>query len=238
MSIFLIKSILSLFFLLAGLSAVISMFTIMGRQEKKMKPVTLRKIHKTSGRIFFILLLVISYFCLKYLAMAGDQISTRASLHSVLAFSLVIILLLKISIVKKYKLFLKFAPTLGMIIFVLTFVVFCTSAGYYFLKTASPNPASSDSDNSSPVHAKTSIDHGEELFISKCSSCHFAEKEDLKNGPGLANLFKKDTLPSSGRPANRNNIKEQLFNPFQFMPSFKNLTEKELADLFVYLESL
>ena len=211
--------------------------SIMGKPERKIPAPTLRKIHRTAGFIFFFLMMINGFLGIKYWATAGDQISTRAVFHAVLALGLIIILFIKVSIIRVYKNFLRFAPNLGIIVFCLAFVVFSTSAGYLASRAlfASPSPVKTSSDTAlqsgSPVM-------GERLFVSKCSSCHYADREDKKNGPGLASLLKKETLPFSGKPATLENIRAQLELPFMAMPAFKNLSEKELAALFAYLKTL
>ena len=238
MSLFLIKSILGSIFLLAGLIALLSMFTIMGKQEKKSNALVLKRVHKITGFIFFFLMLLISYFCLKYWAQAGDQISARAALHGVLAFGLLIVLLLKISIVRIFKQFLHYAPTMGMIVFSLAFVVFSTSAGYYFLRSFCTQ--SSQNNITTPVQTSLNPDaeQGAALYANKCSSCHFSDKAETLLGPGLSNLLKNEILPSSKKPATEENIKNQLLKPFRTMPPFPNFTEQELADLMAFLKTL
>jgi len=238
MSLFLIKSILSIIFILSGFVAIICMLTLMGKTEKKISADFLRKMHKISGFVFFALLLAISYFCLKYWAMVGDQISTRAVFHGVLAFGLLIIFILKISIVQFYKQFLRFAPVLGITVFCLAFVVFSTSGGYYFLRALYSNPEQAEPSTASQPQIQGSMETGAILFQNKCNSCHFSDKEDSKLGPGLKNLLKKETLPHSGRPATIDNVRQQLIRPILTMPSFANLSEQEMADLFSYLETL
>ncbi len=238
MSFFLMKSILGSVFLLAGIAAVLSMFILMGKQGLKLSASFLRKFHKITGFVFFILLLVIGYFCVKYWILAGDSISTRAVFHGVLALVLFIVLVMKMLIVQFYKQLLRFAPTLGMTVFCLAFVVFFTSAGYYLLRTAcvSPEPVE-ESATQVPVE-QGSIEKGAKIFASKCSSCHFADREVKKTGPGLKGLLKKETLPSSGRPATIENVRKQIIRPFLVMPAFANLPEHEMADLLAYLQSL
>lgn len=238
MSLFLIKSILSIVFLISGLVAIICMLTLMGKTEKKVSAAFLRKLHKISGFVFFALLLVISYFCLKYWAMVGDQVSTRAVFHGVLALALLIIFILKISIVQFYKQFLRFAPVMGMVVFCLAFVVFSTSGGYYLLRTLYSNPEQVKTSTITQAKIQGRIDNGKILFQNKCISCHFTEKEDKKIGPGLKNLLKNEKLPQSGRRATVENVKQQLIRPILKMPSFANLSEQEFADLFAYLETL
>ncbi len=238
MSFFLLKSILGSIFLLAGIASVLSMFILMGKQGLKISAVFLRRFHKITGFVFFILLLVISYFCIKYWIMAGDNISTRAVFHGVLAFVLFIVLIMKILIVQFYKQLLRFAPALGMTIFCMAFVVFSTSAGYYFLRTAFVPTEPLEESISSPSPLQGRAEKGATIFASKCSSCHFADREEKKAGPGLKGLLDKDTLPSSRRPATIENIKQQIIRPFLAMPAFTNLPDQDMADLLAYLKTL
>ena len=238
MSFFMIKSILATFFLIAGLIAVICMLTLMGKTERKISAQLLRKMHRVAGFVFTGLLLLISYFCLKYWATAADQLSTRAVLHGFLSLALIIIFILKISIVQYYKQFLRFVPVMGMIVFILSFVVFSTSAGFFFLRTLCAKPESSEISEPSQTPLPASAERGAALFNRKCSSCHYADKEENKQGPGLKNILKREKLPSSQRPANVKNIKKQLKRPFLVMPSFTSLSEQEIADLIAYLKNL
>ncbi|MQY60548.1 c-type cytochrome [bacterium] len=238
MSLFMVKSILAVFFILAALIAVICMLSLMGKAERKVSAQLLRKMHRVAGFVFASLLLLISYFCLKYWAMVGDQISTRAVLHGVLSLALIIVFILKISIVQYYKQFLRFVPIMGMIVFVLSFMVFSTSAGFFFLRTLATEHKSPEISAPSQTLHQGNAEKGAALFKSKCLSCHYADKEENKHGPGLKNILKKERLPFSKRPANVENIKKQLKTPFLAMPSFVSLSQQEIADLIAYLKTL
>ncbi len=238
MSFFMLKSILAVFFILAALIAVICMLSLMGKAERKVSAQLLRKMHRVAGFVFTGLLLLISYFCLKYWAVVGDQLSTRAVLHGVLSLALIIVFILKISIVQYYKQFLRFVPIMGMIVFVLSFTVFSTSAGFFFLRTLGAKAESSEITEPSQTPAQGNSEKGAALFKNKCLSCHYADKEESKHGPGLKNIFKKERLPSSKRPANVDNIKKQLKRPFLAMPSFAYLSEQEIADVIAYMKTL
>jgi hypothetical protein len=50
--------------------------------------------------------------------------------------TLIALLLLKVLIVRFFKGFVKSAPALGMVLFVLTIVVFLITAGFHILQTA------------------------------------------------------------------------------------------------------
>ena len=238
MSLFTVKSILAVFFILAALIAVICMLSLMGKAERKVSAQLLRKMHRVAGFVFTGLLLLISYFCIKYWAMVGDQISTRAVLHGVLSLALIIVFILKISIVQYYKQFLRFVPIMGMIVFALSFMVFSTSAGFFFLRILATKPESPEISEPSQTPHQGNAEKGAALFKSKCSSCHYTDKEESKQGPGLKNIMKRERLPSSKSPANVDNIKKQLKTPFLAMPSFVSLSEQEIADLIAYLKTL
>ncbi len=227
---------MALFFFAAALGAALSMLTLMGRQNKKLKPPFLKNLHKIHGFIFLVLLLVISYFCIKYVAGVGGALSPRAISHSVLALFLLIIFFIKILIVRFFKQFLKFVPVFGIIVLTLAFVVTGTSAGFYLLRSHHSPSNLLDEPTSSQSSVEGSFETGAVLFQNKCSFCHYADREESQTGPGLKSLLKKEKLPHSGRPATAENVKSQLINPISFMPSFKDLTDQEMADLLAYLE--
>ena len=239
MSFFVIKTVLGWLFLLMGITAAASMLTVMGKQEKKMPATTLRKIHKSAGRVFFLLMSINAVMGFRFWVISGDTLSLRAVLHAVLALGLLVILFLKVSIIKVFKNLLRYAPTLGMLVFSLGFIVFLISGGYFTARTLAveaggPPAALQDA----PVPTPGNAANGSALFSTQCSACHFADQEEAKFGPGLANLLKKQTLPSSGRPATLENVKSQILKPYQSMPAFTNFSDEELADLLAYLGTL
>jgi cytochrome c len=238
MSFFLLKSILALFLLAAAASAVLSMLTLMGKAEKKLDPNTLRQIHIISGRLFLFLLLPLLILGMSYWVKIGDQASIRAVLHAVLALGLIGIFLLKVVIVKFYKQLLRFAPVLGMLVFCFAFVVASISVGFYAARALSAKPAQSEEIDVVSSKIAGNADKGAFLYDTNCLSCHHADSEDKKIGPGLKGLFKKDKLPYTGRPTTIENAKQQLLRPASAMPSFAKLTEQELEDLIAYLQTL
>jgi mono/diheme cytochrome c family protein len=226
MSFFLVKSILPIAFLAVGIGAVLAMFSLMGKSEHKASPLVLRKFHRSMGFIFVILLIITSYMCIKYVARVGDQISLRAALHGVFALALIGVLAVKIIIIRWFKGLLNLVPVLGIIVFVLAFIVVTTSAGYHFVRAAAVSEGAGDTQN------------GRKVFDSNCSSCHEADTKESGFAPGLKGLLKADRLPDSGRPATVENVIRQLREPVGVMPSFNSLSEQDLADLMEYLKAL
>ena len=189
MSLFVIKTIIGWFFLIAGFVAVATMLTIMGKQEKKTPASKLRKYHKFFGMTFLLLMLVNASLGIYYWAQVGDALSTRAVLHAVFGLSLVIILLLKLSIVKIYMNFLRFAPTLGILIFCLGFVVFAISGGFYSVRSLAAAPDADIASLAAQVQGDSQA--GSAVFETRCSSCHYEDKEEALFGPGMAGILKK-----------------------------------------------
>ncbi|MCJ8499038.1 c-type cytochrome [Desulfatitalea alkaliphila] len=80
---------------------------------------------------------------------------------------------------------------------------------------------------------------GLRIFENNCAGCHFADQEASKRGPGLKNLFARETLPATGRPVTIENVVRQLKEPFKNMPSFvDDLSESEMEAVAGYLETL
>jgi cytochrome c2 len=217
------------------------MMALMGRTERKISALFLRRTHKIAGAVFAVFLVIISYICIKYWSMMGDQLSTRAVIHATLALGLIIVFALKISIIQFYKEFIRYVPVLGMIVFSLAFVVFCTSAGFFFLASSQPVGAEKSEVKEQPVvvSAEGNAQDGKLLFEEKCSFCHYADRFDSKMGPGLKEILKREKLPASERSATLKNVRQQILNPYRNMPSFKTvLSEKDINNLLAYLATL
>jgi mono/diheme cytochrome c family protein len=261
MNYFQLKTLLAVLIVAAGLTAALSMLSLMGRSERRMSPAALRKTHVVSGYIFCVLLAVLAVMGLRHLGLVGDAISFRGVLHWVLASLLVFLLLLKLVVVRFYRQFLKFVPVMGMAAITLTFVVVTVSA-VFFAVAGLPTSAVSGPDGSGVAEALSTEEivvrapeqqpdalerqavHGNSsagliLFENHCTHCHYAESDTRKIGPGLAGLFSWDVLDVNGKPVTPASVREQLVSPVGKMPSFRSrLSEGELDDLISYLQTL
>lgn len=242
MSIFLLKSLLSVLLLLSALVAFYTMFEIYGRTEKKYNVTKLIKVHRVNGFFFFILFLIISFLCVRFLLYAQSDLSPRSSLHTVIALALFGLLCFKILVATIYKGFYGKLPTAGFWVALLTFVIFGTSGGYYLLAqilAREKGPEQTVPRGEIPLRADPkSITAGQALFSSLCKGCHHTDRTAWILGPGLKGLLKEPRLPASGRPATAENIFNQLRKPFKDMPSFKNLSDEEVFTLIAYLNTL
>lgn len=236
MSDYWLKTILAGIFLLSGTGAAWTMLTVMGAPEKGRDPAKLRRIHRLLGYLFGLILAPLAVLGAEFFIEGGDQLPSRAVIHGLLAISLLFIFLLKVVLVRFYRNFLRMAPTLGMAVLVLTLIVFAVSAGYYILRAVfEPEPAQA---GTAALKSVGDRERGAALFARYCGSCHHADREENKVGPGLKGLFKKERLPFSDKPATEENVWHQLVRPARSMPTFASLTERELADLIAYLKTL
>jgi mono/diheme cytochrome c family protein len=245
MTIYLLKSIIAVFFLALALAAALSMLTVMGRAEKKTSPDTLRKIHRVTGYIFALFLLGLSTLGIRIVVQSGDSLPVRAVIHGFIGLFLLAIFLLKLLIARFYRQLLRLMPALGMTVFVMSMVMF-SMAGYYFLRAVASEPVPGEPSPppaATPVDPRASslsgdVDNGAALFASLCSSCHHADREENKVGPGFKGLFRMAALPYSRKPVTEGNIRQQLVRPALSMPSFARMSEQEIADLMAFLKTL
>ncbi len=92
-----------------------------------------------------------------------------------------------------------------------------------------------------PVSEKQQLkSKGAVLYKEKgCINCHYPNSTEDKIGPGLKGILDRETFPVSNWTATRENLKKQIIDPYNNMPSYKDrLTEKEMEQLLDYIESL
>ena len=238
-----LKSFIALPFLAVAVTAVLFMFELMGRTAVKHDPKVLKQGHRVFGYAFIVLMGLLTYLCLTYVSAVGDRMSVRAVIHSILAVGLVGVLLVKVLIARFYRDLLRMVPALGIVTFVLAFVVFFTSAGYFFLRDGHSHVAAEISGAEvtlPPPVAGIAGDAagGQAVFVRDCAGCHAVVSEEWRIGPGLKGVLAKPTLPESGRPATPANVWSQIVNPVGVMPAFTMYSDRELADLLAYIKTL
>jgi len=253
MSFFAIKTTLAVLLVAAGLTAAISMLTLMGKPEKRLSVSALMKTHRTAGYVFVGLLVVLTLMGVRYLAAAGDSLALRGVLHWTLAVALILILALKLAIVRTFRQFVKFAPFLGMTLITMALLVAAISAGFFAITRGTTRTAESGLPAVEAVQPAAEATQptveaaqppgdpksGETLFASNCSNCHDADSTESRIGPGLAGLFERAELPSSGRPVTRENVRAQIVTPLGNMPSFQSyISDEGITDLLAYIETL
>src|SRR5271169_433176 len=79
---------------------------------------------------------------------------------------------------------------------------------------------------------------GKEVF-DQCSVCHNSDSTEVKMGPGLKGLFKKEKMTSTGKPVTEANIRTKIEEGGNGMPSYKDiLSAEEKANVIAYLKTL
>ncbi len=82
------------------------------------------------------------------------------------------------------------------------------------------------------------VEAGRTLFNNKCSFCHYTDSTETKVGPGLKGIFNRKHLPVSGWPATEASVRRQLKTPFDSMPPFPDLSEKDVDAIISFLKTL
>ena len=95
-----------------------------------------------------------------------------------------------------------------------------------------------ESPGSAIISDSGSTGRGREIFDLQCRFCHDISSTETEVGPGLKDILKNERLPVSKRISTPENIIRQLKEPFNRMPSFKHLTDEEIADIISFLNTL
>lgn len=245
MTVFFIKSLLSIVLLILTFFLMFTMFEIFGR-ENRFNAERLKRLHRLNGKIYLLLFLVIAYLCLNFIFQTKTELSPRATFHGVFALSVIMLLFLKISFVRFYKKFYDQVKIIGIVIALLTIAMIGTSAGYYLLITKFGTDFPVKRDEKIAIEGKrffvktdpVSIEKGKELYESKCFFCHDAFSTKWGVGPGHKGILKNPYLPVSKKPATPENVANQLINPYKDMPSFSYLSDEDILNLIAYLNTL
>jgi cytochrome c2 len=90
------------------------------------------------------------------------------------------------------------------------------------------------------VTGEASFTRGSQLFNEDgCIQCHFPDSRKKKIGPGLEGLFDRKILHKSGWPVTEENVRQQIIDPYESMPSFRDkLSKQEIDTILEYLKTL
>ncbi len=257
MTIFFLKSVLSLFALLPAAYGMYTMFEVFGGAAVADRAERLKRRHKVSGYGFVFLFVLVSYLCIGFLAASKTELSARSALHILLSLAIIVLFIVKVLFVRRYRQFYAQAKTIGILIGVLTFVLVGLSAGFYVTVTGFGRDLTVDRSAfyslrgpflavrqiAGPAAAairtdRLSIARGRTLFAARCSACHDPASTRTIVGPGLKGVLRNPTMPASKRPATPESIRFQLRQPLGRMPSFAYLSDDEMNDLIAYLNTL
>jgi mono/diheme cytochrome c family protein len=256
-SLFFAKSLFALVLLALAAYGTLTMFSVFGGGAEMDAAERLKKRHKIAGYLYAALLLLLSWLCIGFLAASKAELSPRAALHTLLALSLIALLLVKVLFVRVFRQLYANARTIGIMIGIMTFVLVAMSAGFYLVVSRFGQDRTTDKSISYAVRGpiltvvktgqpgvaalrtdRPSIERGRTFFASRCAACHDPESTRTIVGPGLKGLLRNPSLPASGHPATAESIRFQLRQPLGRMPSFAYLSDEEMSDLLAYLNTL
>jgi mono/diheme cytochrome c family protein/uncharacterized membrane protein YobD (UPF0266 family) len=257
MTVFMIKSLLALLMLVLAAFSAYTMFEVFGREAQAERAVRLKKRHKISGWFAVLLIVVISYLCIGFLAASKMEPSPRTAIHILLALAFIALFIVKVLFLRVYRQFYSTAKNIGISLGILIFVLTGMTAGVYLTTSRFGQDLTADKSafyslrvpfltvrrTGTPVITvirtdSRSIARGRALFAARCSACHDPESTTTKVGPGLKGLLKNPALPVSKHPATAESLRFQLRQPMGIMPSFAYLSDDEMNDLIAYLNTL
>ncbi len=235
--------------------SIYTMFEILGRNRIRVNVTKFKNIHKFTGYIYFILSIVISYFCLSYIYLSRAELTPRSNLHSFLSLSVLVLFGSKLLIAKVYKQFYNYVNICGLLIALITFGIVGSSAGYYLIvsrfgtddsfdkmaqyeKWADSQKKVETTEENARILNPANIARGKSLYSAKCGFCHDPYSLETKVGPGLKGVLQNSVLPLSRRPATSDNVRRQFRQPFSRMPSFVDLSDQEVDDIIAFLNTL
>jgi len=105
MTIFMIKSLLSLLMLAPASYGMYTMFEYsVKRRRLSVRRCSRNAISFPAGSLF-LLFVIISYLCISFLAASKAEPSSRAAIHILLALALIVLLIIKVLFVRVYRQF-------------------------------------------------------------------------------------------------------------------------------------
>ena len=163
----LLSAILTSVLLLCGAAAAVVMLNRLGRPQGEPSPRQLI-LHRVFGWAFVaaFLVLIATMFVRFYAYWEED--SPRIVIHYTAAFALLVLLLLKIAIARRYPGFRTHLFALGVVVFLLAFLTAASALSHYLVRMTQRAPYISHASLSSAPD----LELGKQLLIERCRTCH------------------------------------------------------------------
>src|SRR5580700_7197082 len=155
--------------------------------------------HRIGGYLFIALFCVMGYFMLARLGDVDAGASSGTMIHLTLAMVLSPLLFVKVLIARYYKNYYSLLMPIGLVIFVLSFVLIGITAGPALVHQARMQTVSLETINLPP--AAIDIDMAATTMEKRCSKCHNLDRiaGARKDARGwLATVNRMRALPDSG----------------------------------------
>lgn len=192
--------------LACGAAAVVVMMNRLGRPQSEPGARQL-VLHRVFGWAF------VAAFLLLFGTMFGrfysywEEDSPRIVLHYTAAFTLLLLLLLKIAITRFYPGFRKHLFLLGFSVFLLAFLTAASALAHYLVRMTQRTPYISHAG----ISSAPDLELGKQLFIERCRTCHVLDAI-LKPRPAKAWETVVDAMAKLAWPRIRPDEAKQIFH--------------------------
>jgi ferredoxin-NADP reductase len=155
--------------------------------------------HRIGGYLFILMFCIMSYFMISRMQDGSGTTSPGAMMHMTVAMLLTPLLFVKVLIARYYKSYSNLLMPVGLLIFVLSFVLVATTAGPYFFRTTHLRSVSLEEINL--TNATIDFTQAAATMQERCSKCHdlervIAARKDARGWLVTVNRMRR--LPASG----------------------------------------
>lgn len=167
-----VNSLLALVYLISGAIAAAIMLELKGKPKDRLHARAFVLTHRLLGYLFVAIFIFMLVSMVKKVGTYQYELNTKAVIHIALAISIVPLLILKIAIARKYKVFTSHLLILGTGIFTLSAVLVMLTAGYYYLHRADVRYTSITAVDENILDDDT----GRHFVFKRCGKCHTYER--------------------------------------------------------------
>jgi ferredoxin-NADP reductase len=155
--------------------------------------------HRIGGYIFILMFCIMSCFMISRMKDSSGTVSSGTMIHMTVAMLLTPLLFVKVLIARYYKSYYAFLLPIGLLIFVLSFVLVAMAAGPYLIRNTNIRSVSLEEINL--TNAAIDLTQAAATMQERCSKCHDLERvvSARKDARGwLATVNRMRQLPASG----------------------------------------
>jgi Photosystem P840 reaction-centre cytochrome c-551 len=155
--------------------------------------------HRIGGYVFILMFCLMSYFMIARMKDSSGTTSAGTMIHMTVAMLLTPLLFVKVLIARYYKSYYAFLLPIGLLIFVLSFVLVAMAAGPYLIRNTNIRSVSLEEINL--TNAAIDLTQAAATMQERCSKCHDLERvvSACKDARGwLSTVNRMRQLPASG----------------------------------------
>src|SRR5258708_2400087 len=194
-----LSALIGVLFVLLAIGAVWLMFDGSRSAPQSDRARRMIRAHRVAGYLFIALFCIMTWFMILKIKDRPDELPSPSMLHALIAGVMAPLMFIKVLVARYYRNHTSILVPLGLTIFVLAFVLVTTTAGPYFLRTATVKNISLQAIDMGV--AKIDLQASEALMQRRCSRCHNLDrvvgaKKDARGW--LATVDHMRGLPGSG----------------------------------------